>query len=443
MEDLIKKLKSIKHRGVNPKKEWLEKNRKFLLSQISNTVTKESGNKFDLSAEKMWKFMSVFLPRTVVYSIVRPVAIVAMVLSLGTGGWIATVAASQDTVPGDALHSTKMLTEKVHIAVLSAIDAKDTQTKKRVNYAKRRAEEVQKLATSEDQEKIERVPEAMKVLKEEVKKVEEDIKEIKESEEVSKKVTAVVVKEVEKNTKEIGDILKDIEKGLVNSTSTTKETKVDLIEVKKVSAETSVTAMEVMVEKHMEGDTTVTTKEVKDIIQEKAEELSVKAKINTTVLNKATKETKKASDAKLISTSTTKNTIVNSTTIKQEQLIKDVNKKTEEAATKAGEAEKEMDSRVQETGNLLDKGDLENALKVVVEASKTVAEALISKDKTIVDLQEISPEVVSIVLLEVDTEVSISTDTLKNSTTTIINTTTEVDNLIEVEVENNIIEENR
>jgi hypothetical protein len=29
---------------------------------------------------------------------------------------------------------------------------------------------------------------------------------------VSKKVTAVVVKEVEKNTKEIGDILKDIEK---------------------------------------------------------------------------------------------------------------------------------------------------------------------------------------------------------------------------------------
>jgi hypothetical protein len=130
MEDLIKKLKSIKHRGVNPKKEWLEKNRKFLLSQISNTVTKESGNKFDLSAEKMWKFMSVFLPRTVVYSIVRPVAIVAMVLSLGTGGWIATVAASQDTVPGDALHSTKMLTEKVHIAVLSAIDAKDTETKK-------------------------------------------------------------------------------------------------------------------------------------------------------------------------------------------------------------------------------------------------------------------------------------------------------------------------
>ena len=101
MDDLKKKLKSIKHRGVNPNKEWLKKNRNFLLSQISNTVTEESGNKFNLSAEKMWKFMSVFLPRTVVYGVVRPVAIMAMVLSLGTGGWIATVAASQNTIPGE------------------------------------------------------------------------------------------------------------------------------------------------------------------------------------------------------------------------------------------------------------------------------------------------------------------------------------------------------
>ncbi len=398
MDDLISKLKSLKHKGVSPNKEWLKKNRAFLLSQISNTVTSQSKSKFILSSEKMWKFMAVFLPRSVVYGIVRPVAIVAMVIGLGTSGWIATVAASQNTVPGDALHSTKMMTEKVHIAVLSAIDAKDTETIKRGNYAKRRAQEVQKLASSNDVEKINRVPLAIKVLKEEVKEVEEDIKEIKESAEISKKVSAGAIKEVEKDTKEIGSILKDVEKGLVNSTSTTEEARVDLVEAKKVSAETSVKAMEVMVGKHIEGDKTVTIDEVKEMIKEKAKELSNEANNSTNVLNKAKAETKKASDIQVELASTTLLSSISTTTKKENQDIKDVNKKTEDAADEVSEVKTEIDSKVKEAGSLLSKGDFESALKVVVEASKTVAKAQITKDTTINDLQKISPEVVSIVL---------------------------------------------
>jgi len=396
MDDLIQKLKSIKHKGVNPDKEWLEKNRVFLLSQVSNTVTESAGSKFNFSADKMWKFMSVFLPRKVVYGIVRPVAVIAMVFSLGTGGWIATVAASQNTIPGDALHSTKMLTEKVHIAVLSAIDAKDTETKKRGNYAKRRAQEIQKLASSHDVGKINRVPAAIKVLTAEVKKVEEDIKEIQESKEVSKKVTAGAVKEVGNDTKEIGDLLKDIEKELISSTSTAQEVRVDLIEAKKVSAETSMTAMEVMVGKHAEGDTTVTTDEVKEVIKTKVDSLSSETTDNKVVLDKATVEAQK-----VVSTSTA--VIVNTS--------------TEAAATEVGVAEKEIVDSVKETDSLLKVGDLKNALKVVVEAGKTAAKAQVTKDETMDDLQVVSPKVASIVL-EDDTKTTTTTNTPKNSAST-------------------------
>ena len=417
MDNLIQKLKAIKNRQANPSNEWLNKNREFLLSQISNTVSKESKEKFHFSTDKMWKFMTVFLPRPVVYGIFRPVAIILMVLSVGTSGWIATVAASQNTVPGDALHSTKILTEKVHIAVLDAIDAKETKTKTSVVYAKRRAEETKKLVESPDPSKIKEVPISVKALKEEIKKVEANLKEVKDD----TGVKADAVKEVGKSTTEIGTILKDVEKDLASKTSSTVEIKADLNEIKKINNDTSIKVVEVIVDKHLKGDQSITKDEVKVVIEEKVKELSGATQANNLVVQKVKVETKKVVDdnSDLITSSTVSSSTVTASR-GEEQKLEDANKQTKEAATKIEAAVKQVDNKMQETNNLLQIGDLKNAVKAVVEASKTASEAQDTKDKTIQTIEEISPIFASTVLLEVEKQV-ISSSTQKMGTSTTAN----------------------
>ena len=98
--DIIGQLKMLKHSEVRPSEEWLKNNRELLLSQIKNTVPVRRSR---ISWEGIWQTMSVFLPGAFVYKVVRPVMVVLLVFCLGVSGWIATVDASSDALPGDWL----------------------------------------------------------------------------------------------------------------------------------------------------------------------------------------------------------------------------------------------------------------------------------------------------------------------------------------------------
>ena len=72
---------------------------------------------------------------------------VFLILGLGTGSWIATVGAAQQSMPGDLLYTVVRVDEMTRAGLAAAVGATGTETKMRVGFAKRRAEETKKLVS--------------------------------------------------------------------------------------------------------------------------------------------------------------------------------------------------------------------------------------------------------------------------------------------------------
>src|SRR3989338_9911130 len=102
MREIIRQLKSLKHAKVKPSEKWLKDNRALLLSQIKNTVAQKTDTKFHM--ENIWQGMSIFLPSSFVYKVVRPVGVVMLIIAMGVGSWVATVDASYEALPGEWLY---------------------------------------------------------------------------------------------------------------------------------------------------------------------------------------------------------------------------------------------------------------------------------------------------------------------------------------------------
>ena len=110
-QELIRQLKQLKHHEVNPSEAWLKNNRALLLSQIKNTIGVEP-NRQAGRVEKIWAGLSIFLPQPMVYNFVRPMATLLIIAMVATSGWIATVDASYNAIPGEWLYPAKRATEK-------------------------------------------------------------------------------------------------------------------------------------------------------------------------------------------------------------------------------------------------------------------------------------------------------------------------------------------
>ena len=169
MNSIKRQLRELKCGEINPREEWLRKNRAVLLSQIKNTISVQNKSRRSFasfaSLEKLLDGMAVFLPRVFVFKVIRPAMVVLLIIVLGGGSWIATVAASQDSLPGELLYPAKIATEKTQAVVAAAVGAKETETKLHVDFAKRRAQETKKLIVSKNPEKIKKVPETVNNLK--------------------------------------------------------------------------------------------------------------------------------------------------------------------------------------------------------------------------------------------------------------------------------------
>lgn len=423
MKTIVRQLKNLNLDHINPRQEWLESNRAVLLSQIKNTITEHS--KFTRKksiSERVWLGMSVFLPRTFVFNVVRPVVATILVVVLGAGSWIATVAASQDSLPGEWLYSAKVVTEKTQMAAVSAVGAKETETSLRVDFAKRRATEARQLINSNDPEKIKKAPEVVGNLKQEIGKVGENLKQIKQEESVSKKVSASTVKSVNEKTQEIKNILKEAETSLVasiNATSTaSKDLSLNLAEVKGMAGQTSVTAMEVLVDKHVKGDDSVSKEEVKEVINDQIKSLSSGAVENKNILKDLEKETEKianSSSTLSVGVNTSTSTLATSTAATN---LEQASKKAREAVTKVEEVSKEVDKKVAQTQQLLSQDNLVQAAQKVREASDASSQAEQAASKAIKDIQTVAPAVVANVVKEVKEVMATSTASVNLRTTT-------------------------
>ena len=152
-KDIVKKLKQLRIKEINPRPEWVSDQRTLLLSQIKNTIAPETtpvmGRAFSL--------VNIFLPESFVRTFGRPVmAGVAAIIMILTG--YATVDAASNALPDDQflypVKRTVEALEKTTVAITAKVTG-DTHapTELSLKFAGKRADEVKRLVANDDASK--------------------------------------------------------------------------------------------------------------------------------------------------------------------------------------------------------------------------------------------------------------------------------------------------
>jgi hypothetical protein len=415
--DIVGQLKMLKHSEVRPSEAWLNNNREILLSQIKNTMP---ASRSGINWEGMWQTMAIFLPGAFVYKVVRPVMVTLLILSMGVGGWIATVDASSNALPGDWLYSTKRATEQTQVVVANVVGAQTAETKLHVEFAKRRALETQQIIN--DPEKLPLASATLNDLKDEINAVNNKLESIKT--EADGAVSAQDAKTITQNADQIKDVLKDVKTDLLVNASTTENSGLtaQVAEAKELTKDTAVKAVEVMVAKHLQGDTSISKEEVKEVISNQ-----LLSSVNEVVESKQnTEDVKKAVDAVQVEVKAiaaeNKNVTpaVASSTAAMSVQIDAAVKTTQDAVDKTSQISSDADKKVAEITQLLSQDNLAQAVDTMKSAADATKEAEKISDNTIKSVQSVLP----VVTVVKETGESPSTSAGMSVTTTPITTGT-------------------
>ncbi|HSR88845.1 MAG TPA: DUF5667 domain-containing protein [Candidatus Udaeobacter sp.] len=389
--DLIKQLKSLKQAEVKPSEKWLQNNRELLLSQIKNTISpKEENHKF--SFESIWQAMSIFLPSSFVHQIVRPVVVVMLIIGMGVGSWVVAASASSDALPGEWLYPAKRVAEKTQVTMADAIGDKNGSTKLHVEFAKRRAIETRTIIAQNDPAKIQIASQAISDLKDEMQTVSSKLEEIKSTQDSS----AEVVQNINQNAQEIKDVLKEVKVSLLanNEASTsTNDLSAQVSEVKNLAKDTAVRAVEIMVEKHLQGDVSVSKDDIKQAISDQlqsavkdaaeskqsVEEVNKAIGVVKTEVNGLARDNKDAASV--------------STTQALSDKIDETSKQTQAAASSTQQLNVEASKTVSEGQILLSQDNLASAVGKIKEANTATSQSEKVSDDTLKSVQNVLPVV--------------------------------------------------
>jgi len=274
-----------KIRGINPAADFVASNREILMMQIKNTLAAgvkdtEARPALVLSLRLAWKkigmvrageLVRAFLPQQSFRLALQPVMIIALVFVVATGGWITTVSASLNSLPGDALYSVKIATEKTQLALTGMTGGAAAETALRVSFVARRVDEVSRIVETatvsgkNKQEKQVQVTNTARRIKEDLKQVNASLEEMKKSDPTK---VMEVAKMVDRKTSEFHTAIKKSD-GQMDS-----QIQSDLTQIKDAVTDSGVNAVQTIVEKHLEGDKSLTQNEVKDKVDDKIKMLA-------------------------------------------------------------------------------------------------------------------------------------------------------------------------
>ncbi|MBU1922133.1 hypothetical protein KKD84_02820 [Patescibacteria group bacterium] len=259
-DHLIKQLNTLKHKraGGLARQAWIADAKKIIMQKAEEDcqilqASETRGDKqlrlvFDMGRD--WHRMF------------RPVVAMGLVVIMVFGGWITSVGASQNSLPGEALYKLKLFSEQAQAAITSSGESK---VKLHVEFAGRRLDEVAKLIDSSVLEKEQKVGQAVDGFKKQIDSVHEDLDNIKDKKVTKKKDSdkfVEVTKIVDKKAVEYQDALDQTVDKVVVSKDKIKGAREAVNEVE-------AKAVEVLVEKHLSGELYISEEEVSETIQGK------------------------------------------------------------------------------------------------------------------------------------------------------------------------------
>ena len=258
----LKKLKNTNSR-INPDHSWVTRNKEKMMSQITNNT---SDQKTAFNFSYIWDMINVIVPGQMVYSVVRPVLVFLLIGAVATSGWIASVGATVNSLPGDLGYGVKLATEKTQQIVTSVTSSDDKEAQLHMEFASRRSEEVKKVvenkvADNDSVETSKKVEDTIKRLEKSIDSANDKLKEVgeKQPEKIVETSKAVAEK-----TKEINNNLKDAGKKVGDA---------GITEAKKKVSEVGLNAVEAVVKVKEAGSAEVSDEEVRDLVNDQIENI--------------------------------------------------------------------------------------------------------------------------------------------------------------------------
>jgi hypothetical protein len=269
MPTVIEQLKELK--SIKPRPQWVESQRDLLLSQITRQNTAIDSS----SSYNYWLLFKSILPSGFIKFIARPVGILSAlaVIVFGTGAF--GVNASKSSLPGDFLYPVKLTSEKVTVGLASSGQEK---AKAHVTIAEERVREIEAIVKVEQSAntKKDKVKIAVDGLKKEMESVKRELGVAQDIGKSSKNLVTTA-KEVDAKIEQITDKVKTVKtnQSVITGEQTgrvgdpVKEIIKKLNEVTIVAEETGVKAVEVLVDTHKAGNSSMSDKEVVVVLEKK------------------------------------------------------------------------------------------------------------------------------------------------------------------------------
>lgn len=279
---LTKRLKQLDL--VKPSSAWLQQNRELLLVKINKNApagvsARQEIKEFGFNWDSVTALASWLFPARQTIRLLKPTsALLSLTIFILAGG-IFSVSAAQETVPGDALYTLKIASEKVQQA-LTVDETKQVQLE--INLAGKRIDELEKIVsdqhadpTGDSQLADEKVVVVIDKFEENLISAKSKLTEININD--SSATAALLASEINNKTSQYEDVLDETAKGIIS------------IEVKKKvqdaasSAEaSSAEALNIMVVRHANGETAILTDELTEKINGKITKLNDKLEAVTT-----------------------------------------------------------------------------------------------------------------------------------------------------------------
>ncbi len=399
--ELTSQLKKVRTEGVNPSAEWVKSNRAVLLSQIKNTIPLENDTR---ASDRLWNALSIFVPRQFVFSVVRPVAALLVVAVTITTAYTGTVKASYESLPGDTLYPAKRLVENIPVTVASIVGDTSTETKLRAENAKHRAVEASQLVKTNDPNKIAKVSQAVNDLKNELNTINATLDSSKSKQDTA--LPAVAIKDVKQSTDEIKNVLQDVKTNLLSTATSSDDTAVtqQVADTKNLVKDVSVNAVEALVAKHLDGDSSVSKDEVTKIISNTLQNVASDASQSqqTVAGAKSLVESVKVEVKDLTAEAQKqKDPVLNSTTQQVSQQVSSVANLTQTAVAQTQQVSQAVGQKVAEANTLLGSGDLVKAVDAVkqvnqaTQASENISDVTVQKTQTVLPIVQVIKDVVA------------------------------------------------
>lgn len=205
----------------------------------------------------------LFIPQNVWRFALQPALVMVLVLGVGTGGWITSVQAASNSLPGDALYSIKIASEKTQVAFASFSQDERVVTGLHMAFAKRRLDEMKQVVNKPNgKKKAANASTAVKGFKKEMTRLHDSLKS------VQPETAAEMAKTVQARSSEFATAIFETHNAIVEESPAVAN---ELKEAGRLMERTNYIALGVLVKQHAAGDPLVREKYVAGAVGDQLE----------------------------------------------------------------------------------------------------------------------------------------------------------------------------